>query len=356
MRSPSTAVRYAVSILKQEARAIQAIVPHIDKNFDAAVDLCSGRWREAQMSPNYLTQRVVVSGMGKSGIVAQKISATFASVGIKSWYLNPAEIAHGDVGRISPEDVCVLISNSGETLETVFMAQLIKRDGALYRAKIIVITSNDQSTLAKLADVVLTTGPLEEAGTIKMVPTSSTTAVMALGDALALASASTDFTADDYRWNHPGGSIGQRLSKVDDIMRKGDDCPVVAEDATILQTVMAITKAYAGAAIVVNKDGVISGIFTDGDLRRAVESNDLQGPITKRMTPYPLTIKSGSLVENAKVILNQHSIGELPVVNADNKPIGMLTLKDIIAGSACSSPRLADPSQHHPPLNPSSEE
>lgn len=343
MRSPSPAVRYAVSILKQEARAIQAIVPQIGKSFDAAVNLCASQD----------TQCVIMSGMGKSGIVAQKISATFASVGIKSWFLNPAEVAHGDVGRISSDDVCILISNSGETLETVFMAQVIRRENL--RAKIIVVTSNDQSTLAKLADVVLATGSIEEAGTIKMVPTSSTTAVMALGDALALASAQADFSINDYRWNHPGGSIGHRLSKVDDVMRKGDDCPIVTEASTIPQTVMAITKAEAGAAIIVNDEGVLSGIFTDGDLRRAVEANDFQGPIMSRMTHSPITLKSGQLVDEAMSVFNNNSIGELPVVDIDNRPIGMLTLKDIIAVSACSSPKPADQSQPHLPQNPSSE-
>lgn len=355
MRSPSAAVRYAVSILKQEARAIQAIVPKIGKNFDAAVDLCSGRWRDSQMSPNYGMQRVIISGMGKSGIVAQKISATFASVGIASWFLSPSEVAHGDVGRIRSDDVCVLISNSGETLETVFMAQVIRRGEPLCRAKIIVITSNEQSTLAKLADVVLATGPIEEAGTIKMVPTSSTTAVMALGDALALASARTDFSIDDYKWNHPGGSIGHRLSKVDDVMRKGEDCPIVTEAATIPQTVMAITKAEAGAAVIVNDEGIISGIFTDGDLRRAVEANDFQGSIMSRMTHSPITLKSGQLVDEAMTVFNKLRIGELPVVDIDNKPIGMLTLKDAIAVSACNSPKPIDQSQPHLPQNPSSE-
>lgn len=339
MRSPSAAVRYAVSILKQEARAIQGVVPHIGKNFDAAVDLCKQR-------------RVITSGIGKSGIVAQKISSTFASVGISSWYLHPAEVAHGDIGRILPTDVCILISNSGETPEILFLASLIKRNSSI---KIVVITSSVDSSLAKLADVVLQTGVVEEAGNIKMIPTSSTTAVMALGDALVLATVGEDFTVEDYRFTHPGGNIGRRLSKVDDVMRKGDDCAIVTEDATILQTIMAITKAQTGAAMIVNKDGNICGIFTDGDLRRAVEANDIQGLVAERMTRDPMTMKSGNLVDEAVMMFNKHLIGELPIVDTDLKPIGMLCLKDIIAGSACSSPKPADQSQLPQPRNPSSE-
>jgi arabinose-5-phosphate isomerase len=339
MRSPSTAVRYAVSILKQEARAIQAIVPHIGKNFDTAVELCKNK------------PRIVVSGMGKSGIVAQKISSTFASLGMPSWYLDPALVAHGDLGRIAPDDQIILISNSGETHEIVFLATLLNRRNRVF----IAITSKEDSSLAKLAYLVLATGPIEEAGALKMIPTSSTTAVMALGDALALACVGDKFTADDYRLTHPGGSIGHRLSKVDEVMRKGEDCPIVTEVATIPQTVMAITKAEAGAAIIVNEEGILSGIFTDGDLRRAVEANDFQGPIMSRMTHNPVTLKSGQLIDEAMSIFNNHSIGELPVVDINNKPIGMLSLKDIIAVSACNSPKPVDQLQPCPPRHPPSE-
>ena len=340
MRSPSASARYAVSILKQEARAIQAIVPKIGKSFDAVVDLCK--------RPG----RVVISGMGKSGIVAEKISSTFASLGMPSWYLDPAAVAHGDLGRVATDDTIILISNSGETPEILFLAELLSRQNRPF----ISITSKDDSSLAKLSSIVLATGSIEEAGNLKMIPTSSTTAVMALGDALALACVGEKFTAEDYRRTHPGGAIGRRLSKVDEVMRKGDDCPIVNEKSTILQTVMAITKAEAGAAIIINDDGIISGIFTDGDLRRAVEANDFQGAITGRMTHNPMTLKSGQLVDEAMEVFNKHLIGELPVIDADNKPIGMITLKDVIAVSAYNSPKLADQSQPHLPQNPSSGE
>lgn len=342
MRSPSAATRYAVSILKQEARAIQAIVPHIGKTFDTAVELCKQKQPEGR-------GRILISGMGKSGIVAQKISSTFASLGIPSWYLDPALVAHGDLGRIAPDDLPILISNSGETPEVLFLATLLNRRNRVF----IAITAKEDSSLAKLAYLVLATGPIEEAGSLKMIPTSSTTAVMALGDALALACVGDGFTADDYRLTHPGGSIGHRLSKVDEVMRKGEDCPIVSEASTIPQTVMAITKAEAGAAIIVNNEGIISGIFTDGDLRRAVEANDFQGSIMNRMTHSPITLKSGQLVDEAIAVFNKLRIGELPVVDIDNKPVGILTLKDLIAVSACSSPKPEAQSQpcqpHHPP-------
>ena len=340
MRSPSSAARYAVAILKQEARAIQAIVPQIGKSFDTAVELCK--------RPG----RVILSGMGKSGIVAQKISSTFASLGMSSWYLDPASVAHGDLGRVASDDTVILISNSGETSEVLFLASLLSRQNHGF----IAITSKEDSSLGKLAQIVLATGSIEEAGSLKMIPTSSTTAVMALGDALALACVGDKFTAEDYRRTHPGGSIGRRLSKVDDVMRKGADCPVVTESATVLQTVMAITKAQAGAAVIVTEEGTISGIFTDGDLRRAVEANDFQGSIVGRMTHNPITLHSGQLIDEAMTIFNKHLIGELPVVGTDNKPVGMLTLKDIIAVSACSLPKPANQSQPRQPQNPSSGE
>lgn len=340
MRSPSAAIKCAVSVLKQEIRAIQAIIPRIGKDFDSAVELCR------------CMGGIIVSGIGKSGIVAQKLSSTFASVGIASWYLHPAEVAHGDMGRLRSRDVCILISNSGETPEVLFLASLLKRENH----KIISITARDDSSLAKQSDVVLSTGVIDEAGSAKLIPTSSTTAAMALGDALVLATVGEAFTVDRYRHTHPGGNIGRRLTKIDDVMRKNIDCPIVSEDATILQTIMAITKAQAGAAIVVDKQGVIAGIFTDGDLRRAVEANDIQGPISKKMTKDPMTISSGKLIDEALVIFNQFSIGELPVIDTDSKPVGMLALKDIIAGSACNSQSRADQLRLHQLQNPSSGE
>lgn len=313
-RPPSEAVHYAASILKYEAQAIQSLVPKLGASFDKALELCQS------------AQRVILAGIGKSGIVGQKISATFASVGIPSWFLHAAEVGHGDLGRLSAGDVCILISNSGETEEVLNFAALLKRD----KVKFIAITAKPTSSLAKVADVVLATGELEEADVAKLVPTASTTAVMALGDALALAAAGKKLTPEGFWAKHPGGHLGLRFSKVDSVMRKGKDCPILADTISMIDAILAICTSAAGAVIIIQPDLTISGVFTDGDLRRAIRGQkDVNISIKEVMTKDPKSIESGSQVDAAMVLFSAHSIGDLPVVDKNRRPIGMISLKDL---------------------------
>lgn len=313
-RPPSEAVHYAASILKYEAQAIQSLVPKLSSSFDKALELCQ------------TAGRVILSGIGKSGIVAQKISATFASVGIPSWFLHASEVGHGDLGRLSPGDICILISNSGETEEVLNLAALLKRD----KIKFIAITTKSTSSLARNADVALVTGELEEADIAKLVPTASTTAVMALGDALALATAGQKLTPESFWAKHPGGHLGLRFSKVDSVMRKGKDCPVFADTISMIDAILAICSYGSGAVIITQPDLTISGIFTDGDLRRAIRAQkDVNISIKEVMTKDPKSIESGSQVDAAMALFSTHSIGDLPVVDKNKRPIGMISLKDL---------------------------
>jgi arabinose-5-phosphate isomerase len=314
-------LKYANSILKQEVAAISGV--KFGDDFLSAVQLCR------------CTQSgcIIVSGAGKSGIAAQKISATFSSLDIPSWYLHPNDAAHGDIGRIRSRDTIILISNSGETTEVVKLATMIngkfgRKPKTSSGPSIIAITASGESSLGRVSDIVLTMGHIPEAGSTAL-PTSSILAVIAIGDALAMVSAGA-FTQAQYRANHPGGNIGKRFSKVDDFMRTGADCPTLHNSETIQEAVVKITKAGAGAAIVIVGDGKLDGIFTDGDLRRFLSTGKpLTSLLSDYMTNSPQYIVSGSLVEYALEIFGRYSIGDLPVVDNAMRPVGMLSLKDL---------------------------
>lgn len=309
-------LEYAKSILESEAKAISNIT--LDDSFIDAVRLC--RCTQAGC--------VIVSGAGKSGIAAQKISATFSSVDIPSWFLHAGEAAHGDIGRIRPEDTIIFISNSGETSEVIRLVSTL--NNRHLKSRIIAITSTKESSLGQRAGIVITTGHVMEAGSTKLVPTSSIAAVVALGDALALTVAGRHFTAGSYWRNHPGGNIGKRFSKVNDLMRIGADCPILSCDSTIKDVIVHITESRAGAAILTSIDGKIGGIFTDGDLRRFLATGkSLETLVSEYMIRKPLFVEDGSLVEYALDLFRTYTIGDLPVLDSDQKPIGMLSLKDI---------------------------
>lgn len=308
-------LEYAKGILRSEAAAILGI--EFDDDFLEAVTLCR------------CTQSgcVIVSGAGKSGIAAQKISATFSSLGIPSWFLHAGEAAHGDIGRIRPRDTVILISNSGETAEVVRLASAL--NNRHLKDRIVAITSTRESSVGQRAGIVIATGNVTEAGDAKLVPTSSVAAVVAIGDALALTVAGQHFTAGQYWHNHPGGNIGKRFSKVNDLMRVGSDCPIMSHEALIKDVIVRITESRAGAAIL-TEDGKISGIFTDGDLRRFLSTGKpLDTKVSEHMSREPLFVEDGSLVEYALDLFRTNTIGDLPVVDQNNKPIGMLSLKDI---------------------------
>lgn len=276
----------AREVFRIEAEAILDLARCLDERFTQAVDLicnCKGR--------------VVLTGMGKAGLIAQKISATLSSLGTPSLWLHSAEALHGDLGRVTKDDVVLAISSSGETEEITRFLPVIKRMGA----KLIAFTGNLKSSLARYSDVVLDISVKKEACPLGLAPTASTTAILAMGDALAVAVLEKKgFRREDFAFLHPGGTLGKRLLlKVEDIMRKGEANPLVSENASVKDVLLAITKARAGSATVIDKNKKLAGIFTDGDLRRHIESAPslLNRKVKEVMTRAPKTIRKGRLAE-----------------------------------------------------------
>lgn len=315
-------LKHAQDVLRMEAEAILELVPRIDANFAAAVEMilqCPGR--------------TVITGMGKSGIIGRKMAATLASTGTPSFYLHPAEGIHGDLGMVTAGDVVIALSNSGETGEVLNILSSLRRIGA----KIIAMVGNDASTLAKNADVVLNVGVSKEACPLGLAPTSSTTAALAYGDALALALLQRHhFTASQFAIFHPGGSLGRRLLlTVGDIMHSGEENPVVVGETTVQEALFVITDKGLGAVSVIDANGVMQGVLTDGDIRRGLSKgvDFLQRPVTELMTKQPKTITKDKLAAQALHIMESNHpkpITVLPVIDADNKVIGLLHMTDLV--------------------------
>jgi len=312
-------IKQAQKVLKIEAQAIQSLSKRLGVEFNKAIELlakCRGK--------------VIVTGMGKGGIIGEKISATLSSTGTPSMFIHSAEAIHGDLGRVAKDDVILAISNSGETEEVVRFLPLIKKIGA----KLIALTGNTRSTLAKYSDVVLDVSVRHEACPMGLAPTASTTVTLAMGDAIAVCLLKKKgFREENFAFYHPGGSLGKKLLlKVEDIMRKGKSNPVVNESALVRDVLYEITGARAGAASVVNKNGRLRGIFTDGDLRRHLEadSNLALKKVKDVMTKDPITISKDCLASEALRILKEKRIDELPVVDARLRPIGMLDVQDLL--------------------------
>ncbi|MFH1655371.1 MAG: KpsF/GutQ family sugar-phosphate isomerase [Candidatus Omnitrophota bacterium] len=309
----------AKEVLKIESDAIRSLISRIDKKFKKAVDLiynCKGR--------------VVVTGMGKGGIIGQKISATMSSVGTPSLWLHSAEAIHGDLGRVAKDDVVIILSKSGETQEVKGLLPLLKKMGT----KIIAMTGNPKSTLAKYCNVVLDVSVKKEACPLNLAPTASTTAMLAMGDALAICLLDKKgFKKEDFAFYHPGGTLGkQLLLKVEDIMRMRGANPVVNQEKKIKDLLFAVTKARAGSASVVDKKGKLVGIFTDGDLRRHLEkdSNLADKKAKDVMTKNPTTVTKDTLAVEALRILQEKKIDEVPVVDKNKRPIGLLDVQDLL--------------------------
>jgi len=309
----------ARKVLKIEAEAVGALMRRIDKKFDKAIGIlseCRGR--------------VIVTGMGKGGLVGQKISATLSSTGTPSLFLHSAEAIHGDLGRVTREDVVLAISNSGETEEVVRLLPLIKKIGA----RLVALTGNPRSTLGRHSDVTLDVSVKKEACPLGLAPTASTTATLAMGDAIAVCLLKKKgFREEDFAFYHPGGALGKKLLlKVEDIMRRGAANPVVKEDALVRDVLLKITEARAGAASVVDKSGKLTGIFTDGDLRRHVESDKhlVVRKVKDVMTKAPVTISKDHLASEALRILKDKRIDEVPIVDVKHRPIGMLDVQDLL--------------------------
>ena len=288
----AVSIRRAKEVLRIEADAIRRLIPRIGRSFEAAVELLAG-----------CKGRVVVTGMGKAGLIGRKLSATLASTGTPSHWVHPAEAIHGDLGRVTKHDVIIALSNSGETEELTRLLPVIKRMGS----GLIAFTGNLRSTLAKHSDVVLDVSVKKEACSLNLAPTSSTTAMLAMGDALAVVVAERKgFREQDFALLHPGGALGRRLLlRVRDLMRTRGAHPVVRETARVKAALLAITRARAGCASIVDAKGRLVGIFTDGDLRRHLDSSD---NLTERrvgavMTRHPKTIGPDRLAAEALRIL-----------------------------------------------------
>ncbi len=316
--STEEALAYARSVISHEAEALRALEDRIDKSFEQAVELMRA-----------CTGRIVVTGMGKPWLIGQKISATLASTGSPSLALHAAEAFHGDLGRVVNDDVVLVLSNSGETAEIVQLLDSFKKIGV----RIIALTGSRTSTLARAADVVLWIGDLDEACPMGLAPSTTTTAMLAMGDALALTVLKLrEFGPEDYAFFHPGGSLGRKLMKVEELMRRGNRFAVIDESTTIQDAALRIQDARAGAVAVVDQGGKLSGIFTDGDLRRQVAAKkDLYSSrVGDVMTRSPLTIRMGALVSEAARILREKKIDELPVIDEARRPVGMIDVQDIL--------------------------
>jgi arabinose-5-phosphate isomerase len=312
-------LKRAKQVLEIEARAVKGLARHLDRNFTAAVDLmakCQGR--------------VVVCGMGKSGIVGRKIAATFSSTGTPSVFLHSAEAVHGDLGQVTKRDVFIVISQSGETQESVRTLPLVKKIGA----KTIALTGNPRSSLARHSDVVLNVSVKEEGCPLGLAPMASTTATLAMGDALAACLIDRKkFKKEDFAFYHPGGALGRRLFlKVEDIMRGGPHYVRVKPSAKVKDVLLAITRARCGCACVINGQNRLLGIFTDGDLRRHLKEDPslLSKPVGSFMTKKPTAIVKNKLAAEAFDILKTKKIDELPVVDQKGKLIGLVDVQDLL--------------------------
>ncbi len=317
------ALDLARQVLRIEADAILALGARLNGAFLDAVGLIlAGRGR------------VIVSGIGKSGHIGRKIASTLASTGTPAFFVHPAEASHGDLGMITPDDVVIAISNSGESMEILNILPSIKRQGA----KLIAITGRPQSTLARDADVHLDAAVAQEACPLNLAPTASTTAVLALGDALAVALLDArGFGAEDFARSHPGGALGRRLLiRMRDVMRQGADLPVVSPEATVAEATREISRGGIGIAIVIDTERRVVGVFTDGDLRRAIVGGRDLGTLTVAdvMTRTPRTISADKLTAEAVEMMEKHRINQLPVIDAEGRLIGALNMHDLFRAKA----------------------
>lgn len=327
----SQLLRAAQMVLRVEADALLALADHLDDSFVAAVEMI----RQA-------TGSVIVTGMGKAGLIGQKIAATLASTGTRSHFIHPAEAIHGDLGRIGDQDMVMVLSHSGETEEVVRLLPAL----ADRKLPILAITGGIQSQLGQQADVVLSIGSIEEAGDLKLAPTTSTTMMLALGDALSLVlSQLRGFQPEDFARYHPGGSLGRQLALVEEMMRPLADCRLAEDSQTVREVLVKLGRPgrRCGAVLVVNASGILTGIFTDSDLARILEQQQehvLDGPICQVMTDSPRMITQGQLMSEAIDVLVSCKISELPVVDDAGCPVGLIDITDVVGIAAV--PEFAD--------------
>ncbi|WP_423185402.1 KpsF/GutQ family sugar-phosphate isomerase [Alishewanella sp. d11] len=309
----------ALAVLKIEAEAVQQLEQFLNEDFDQACHLILQN-----------TGKVIVSGIGKSGHIANKIAATFASTGTPAFFVHPGEASHGDLGMLSAGDIVLAISNSGETAELLTIVPVIKRMGI----PLIAMTGKPDSTLAQLADVHICVSVPKEACPLGLAPTASTTATLAMGDALAVAVLDArGFSADDFALSHPGGSLGKKLLlRLEDIMHKESQVPIVHRLATIKDALLEISRKGLGMTTVVNDEGKLAGIFTDGDLRRILDLKlDIHTTAIEHvMTINCITAKAETLAAEALNIMQQKKINGLIILNEQQKPIGAMNMHDLL--------------------------
>ena len=317
---PEEILDAAREVLQIEATALIDQSAHLDEQFVKAVNLilnCKGR--------------VVVSGMGKSGHIGRKIAATFASTGTPAFFVHPAEASHGDLGMITPDDVVLALSNSGKSDELLAILPIIKRAGT----KLITMTGDMDSEMAKLADAHILVFVKREACPLNLAPTASTTATLALGDALAVVLLEIrGFSEEDFARSHPGGALGKRLlTYVRDVMRTGDDIPSVPVGATLIDALSEITRKSLGMTAIVDAENHVLGVLTDGDIRRLLEKGvDVRGLLVDEvMSKKPYTISADVLAVSAVELMQRHHINQILVVNADNQLTGALNIHDLFA-------------------------
>ncbi|MCD4727255.1 MAG: KpsF/GutQ family sugar-phosphate isomerase, partial [Pirellulales bacterium] len=321
-RSPFEQLRFARGVILAESRALARVADRLDGEFCRAVQLlieCRGN--------------VIVSGIGKAGLVGQKIMATLASTGTPSHCLHPAEAMHGDLGRVRPNDVALVLSLSGETDEVVRLLPALAEIGV----PVVAITGDAESTLGRAAAAAIELGPMEEACALRLAPSTSTTAMLAVGDALALlVSRLRQFSREDFARFHPAGNLGYQLSKVDQHIRPLGQCRVAADEQTVREVLIgaSVPGRRSGATMMVDTEGKPTGIFTDSDLARLFErrrDRDLDRPIGQVMTRDPLRVESGSPMVDAVALMAGRKISELPVVDAHGRPLGLLDVTDVVA-------------------------
>jgi arabinose-5-phosphate isomerase len=308
----------AREVLRLEAAAVAAQAEGLNGNFSGAVELLLG-----------ITGRVVVTGMGKSGLIGRKISATLSSTGTPSLFMHPAEALHGDLGMAARGDACLLLSASGETEEIKRALPAIKAAGL----PLVAMTCRRNSTLGRSADAVLEVKVEKEACRHNLVPTSSTTAMLAVGDALALSIMDLrGFGPEDFARYHPGGSLGRRLNAlVGELMRRGENCPEIQPEAPLSEALLVMTSTRLGAVSVIDRERRLLGFFTDGDLRRVLRRGlDMEGPISALMTRNPLTITPGRPAREAAEMMRRFGCDNLPVVDPEGRLAGILDEKDLI--------------------------
>ncbi len=319
MSQSSDLIQSAQRTIRLELEAVEGLLTHIDADFVRACEMILAS-----------KGRVVVVGMGKSGHVGSKIAATLASTGTTAFFVHPAEASHGDMGMITREDIILALSNSGTTAEIVTLLPLIKRLGI----KLISVTGNPNSTLAKAAEVNLNVHVDHEACPLNLAPTSSTTAALVMGDALAVALLDArGFTAEDFAFSHPGGALGRRLLlKVENVMHSGDELPKVVRGTSLKEALMEMTHKSLGMTVIVEEDGQLAGIFTDGDLRRTLDREiDIRNAtIDSVMTPHGKTARAEMLAAEALKIMEDHKISALVVVDKENRPVGALNMHDLL--------------------------